>query len=119
MKTIIRIIFITILFASVSTTYSQGKVKPVKTVEFGVSGACNMCKERIKNATLIKGVKFAEWNKETKILKVVLNINKTTVDNIHNAVAKAGHDTEKVKAPDEVYNNLPACCAYRDGVEVH
>jgi len=24
-----------------------------------------------------------------------------------------GHDTEKVKADDVVYNNLPPCCHYR------
>jgi Cu(I)/Ag(I) efflux system membrane fusion protein len=28
-------------------------------------------------------------------------------------VAKAGHDTEKYKATDKVYNDLPGCCKYR------
>jgi Cu(I)/Ag(I) efflux system membrane fusion protein len=28
-------------------------------------------------------------------------------------IAKNGHDTEKYKAPDEVYKQLPECCLYR------
>jgi len=31
---------------------------------------------------------------------------------IHKAIANAGHDTDKEKAPDEVYKNLPGCCQY-------
>jgi hypothetical protein len=30
-------------------------------------------------------------------------------------VADAGHDTDQVKATDEVYANLHGCCKYRDG----
>ena len=30
------------------------------------------------------------------------------------AIAKAGHDTDVVKATDQAYNELPSCCSYRD-----
>ena len=53
------------------------------------------------------------------MLKVIFVPEKVTLDDIHKAVAEAGHDTEKVKAADEVYNKLPKCCLYRDGVESH
>ena len=35
------------------------------------------------------------------------------VDDIHKAIAKAGHDTEKFKSDNETYNSLPDCCKYR------
>jgi len=88
-------------------------------LEFEVDGVCGMCKERIENAALIKGVKFAEWNKETHMLQVVYRPKKVTELDIHRAVAEMGHDTPRVKASEEAYQKLPACCAYRDGVDPH
>jgi len=31
---------------------------------------------------------------------------------IHEAIAAVGHDTEKVKATDEAYEELHTCCKY-------
>jgi hypothetical protein len=31
---------------------------------------------------------------------------------VQEAIAKVGHDTGAVKATDEAYNGLPACCKY-------
>jgi periplasmic mercuric ion binding protein len=106
------------LFLTVSLS-AQDKKKKVETAEFKVKGVCMMCKERIENAALIKGVKLAEWDKETSLLKVVYNTKKTTLETIHKAVAEAGHETEKVKANEKAYSKLPKCCAYNDGVEKH
>jgi Cu(I)/Ag(I) efflux system membrane fusion protein len=91
----------------------------IDTVKFRVSGVCDECKMRIENAALIKGVKWVQWDKETHILTAVYRTDKTNPDALQHAVAQAGHDTEKEKAPDRVYQNLPRCCAYRDGVEKH
>ena len=45
-----------------------------------------------------------------------LNPDVITLDELHQKCADVGHDTEKVKAKDEVYNNLHACCQYdREG----
>lgn len=33
-------------------------------------------------------------------------LKETNLDAIQKAIAKIGHDTEKFKAPDEVYNQL-------------
>jgi len=92
--------------------------KPIQ-ISFQVHGVCNMCKTRIENAALIKGVKFADWNKEAQILTVVYKPTKVTEIVIHEAVAEVGHDTDRIKATNKVYKSLPGCCAYRDGVEVH
>jgi hypothetical protein len=40
--------------------------------------------------------------------------NKLFTDEIQKAIAQVGHDTEKYKAPDDGYKNLPECCFYRE-----
>ncbi|MEM7370836.1 MAG: heavy-metal-associated domain-containing protein [Bacteroidota bacterium] len=107
------------LIGSVIPAFSQSKSKKVEKTSFEVTGVCNMCKARIENAALIKGVKLAEWDKKTQLLTVVFNNAKTTPQTIHKAVSDAGHDTKELKAPDQVYKKLPNCCSYRDGAEVH
>lgn len=115
-------IIITILIWGLSTPFtasSQEKPQKIETKEFEVKGVCDMCKKRIEDAAYIKGVKFAEWDKQKQKLKVIYKTKHTNELAIQKAVAKAGHDTEKVKATDKTYAKLPGCCAYRDGVEVH
>lgn len=102
-----------------STAIAQEKQKKIQTAEFEVSGVCNMCKKRIEAAALIKGVRFAEWNKLTQIVKVIYSTKATDVQTIQTAIAAAGHDTEGVKASDEVYTKLNKCCQYRGDLEVH
>lgn len=120
MNTLLKSIFFSLLIIVMAgTAIAQNKAPKVKTVEFTVTGVCGMCEERIENAALIKGVKLAEWDKETQLLKVVYSPKKTNEETIHQAVADHGHDTGKIIASDEAYAKLPACCAYRDGVEVH
>jgi len=97
----------------------NGQTTKNETIEFTVSGICDMCKERIENAALIKGVKFAEWNKETGIIKVVYNPQKTTTETIHKSIAKAGHDTDAIKAETVDYEKLSNCCKYRENPEKH
>ena len=79
-----------------------------------VSGNCEMCKDRIETAAKsVSGVTLADWSSETKMLHVTFDSKKTNSDNIQKAIAKVGHDTEKFKAPDDVYKALPECCLYR------
>jgi copper chaperone CopZ len=73
-----------------------------------------MCQERIETtAKTVAGVVTAKWNSGTKLLLVQFDDSKTNSDAIQKAIALVGHDTEKHKASDEVYNKLPACCLYR------
>ncbi|HAQ21590.1 MAG TPA: hypothetical protein DCR40_20530 [Prolixibacteraceae bacterium] len=79
-----------------------------------VSGNCEMCKDRIETAAKsVSGVASAEWSSETKMLHVQFDGAKTNSDAIQKAIAKVGHDTEKYKATDAVYKELPECCLYR------
>ncbi len=83
--------------------------------KFKVSGNCDQCKERIEMAAKsVFGVASAEWNAESKILKVRFDGTKTNSDQVQMAIAKVGHDTEKFKASENVYKSLPKCCLYRE-----
>lgn len=97
----------------------QKAAKEVITTSFSVKGVCGMCKERIENAALIKGVKLVEWNKEEQQLKVIYRADKVSIDDVHKALAAAGHSTDKVEATEEAYAKLPGCCGYDSGVKKH
>lgn len=100
--------FIT-LFSLISlTSFSQS----IKTTDFIVYGNCGMCKSRIEKAAKIDGVASAEWLQGTKMLTLQYDTQKVNLDNVHQKIAEAGHDTEKVRASDETYSSLPACCHY-------
>ena len=84
-----------------------------KTENILVNGNCGMCEKRIEKAALVvNGVSKADWNKETKKLKIVFDDTKTNTDKIEIAVAAVGHDTKNHKAKTEVYDKLPGCCKY-------
>ena len=94
--------------------------KDIRTDTIHVDGNCNMCKDRIENAALIKGVKKVTWDKYKDQLVVIYDSSKTDLNKIQKAIAEAGHDTEKYKASDKTYNSLPKCCAYREeGAHTH
>jgi len=81
---------------------------------FKVSGACEMCKQRIEHTLKLKGISSAIWDVDIKILALSYNPKKISLSKIHKLLAEAGHDTEMEKASDAVYNQLPACCHYRE-----
>ncbi|MFA6542045.1 MAG: heavy-metal-associated domain-containing protein [Bacteroidota bacterium] len=85
----------------------------IQQTKFKVSGNCEMCENRIEKAVKVKDVKFASWDKKTKMLTVAFNSKTVTADSLQKLIASAGHDTEKYKAPDAVYSALPECCLYR------
>lgn len=88
------------------------------TLKIHVDGVCGMCKTRIEKAALqTKGVKTANWNISAKELKVFVNPKNFNEDQLHQNLTAIGHDTEKAKADNEVYNNLPGCCKYRPDQE--
>jgi len=105
--------FLTILILAIAASFSNAQSKNVKTT-IKVYGNCTMCKNRIETALDTKGIKQAIWDPKTKELQVVYVSAKITEKEIHELVAAVGHDTDKVKANDEVYAELPFCCLYRD-----
>ena len=84
-------------------------------VTFGVRGNCGMCKSTIESATMsIEGVDTASWSTESKMISINVSteINDQFINDIHNAIAKSGYDTELSTAVDEDYDKLPMCCKY-------
>jgi len=97
-----------------ATPVQNTSAQTIKTTTFGASGNCEMCKERIEMAAKsVSGVTGAVWDVATRKIKVEFNPIATNSDAIQKAIAKVGHDTEKFKASDEIYKQLPECCLYR------
>ncbi len=102
-----------LLFCS-TLSAQNGKQKGIDTTaSFKVSGACEMCKQRIEETVKIKGVRSAKWDVNSKMLTLGYNPGILSLAKIHKRIAEVGHDTELEKAKDVVYNALPACCHYR------
>ncbi len=106
-------LWIGILFFFIGwTSHAQNK-KNITEQSIQVAGLCGDCKERIENAADIKGVKLAIWTPETKVLKLVFRNDKTSLEKIKQAIAKAGYGSEGVKADEKAYAKLPECCKYK------
>lgn len=107
-----------ILFAFMAIGFSgqaQEKKKKNFKTSIEVDGICTMCKKRIEKAALsTKGVKYANWNVESHQLSLIIDQRKTDTLKIQKNIAKVGHDTHTAKTTEEAYNNLHACCKYKD-----
>lgn len=114
MKSLILISTLVFFFSLSCSSNSSKK----EAAEFKVSGNCELCKARIEKAAKVDGVLSAEWNMETKVLKVEYLPAKIKVETMHKNIAKVGHDTEKEKADEEAYNKLPDCCKYERDLQM-
>jgi len=84
------------------------------TIRIQVDGICGMCKERIENAALATvGISFADWDIPSKTLTLTLSPEPFDAMALHRNISAVGHDTDEMKAPDEAYEALHACCKYR------
>lgn len=111
-----RIVTVLIIIFSSFSAFAQSDVK---TDSFKVEGNCGMCKKRIEDAAYIRGVKRAEWNPETLQLTVTYKDSRTSMKNIAENVARAGHSSEKATASEKDYSRLPECCQYKTNVCTH
>lgn len=114
MKKLIMIMLFTLVGLSVQAQ-DKKEVKKNKNAkyEIAVNGNCGICKKRIETAAYsVKGVKSAQWHQDHHDMHLILDESKCSIDDVHAAVAKAGHDTDKVKAADADYDKLHHCCQY-------
>jgi copper chaperone CopZ len=113
-------IFLTVFFAvilgvtaSAQTHDHSNMNKPSsKTETFKVFGKCDMCKSRIEKTVKAEGITETAWEAKTQMLVVTFDPSKTSKEGLSKKLASVGHDTEKFKATDEAYANLPGCCHY-------
>ncbi|QHS63602.1 heavy-metal-associated domain-containing protein [Chitinophaga agri] len=108
MKQVLSLLIVMISFLSTSGAFAQS----AKTASFKVYGNCGMCKSRVEKALVTEGISKAEWNVNTKMMKVSYDPAKISEDAIQQRVAAVGHDTDKAAATDAVYAKLPGCCQY-------
>jgi copper chaperone CopZ len=106
------IIGMMLLFVTLSAQAQDSKNKNAK-YDIEVNGNCEMCKKRIEKAAYsVKGVKSAEWHMDDHTLHLILNEEKSSIADVKKAIAKAGHDTDEVKASQQDYDKLHGCCQY-------
>lgn len=104
------------MFIQVFATGINDKTK----ITLWVDGACGMCQDRIeKAAKKTSGVLEAQWNVDNHLLTVTVDDEKFDLNTLHTNLAKSGHDTEIVKADENVYNKLPLCCQYKSEDNPH
>ena len=104
--------FLAVLFCglfAINTSFAQVTLKN-ETIK--VSGNCGMCKTTIEKAATKAGAVTADWNEDSKELKVSYAANKTSSDKIQQQIAKSGYDTQSFKATDKAYDKLHGCCKY-------
>lgn len=116
-KSLITVFLLTTL---VKFTYAQDAKMNLRNfppkftiVAFKVYGECSLCAIRIVNVLNVTGVKSAYWHKEDQELTVQYEEKKINMNQIYLLLAAVGHDTDKMKAKEEVYESLPFCCHYR------
>ena len=114
MKTMKLFSIIVLLFAVTINVSAQtgAKASGLKNESIKVLGNCGSCKNRIEKAAKAEGATTAVWDSKTQLLAVTFDPSKTNVDAISKKIAAVGHDTEKYKADDKVYDALPGCCHY-------
>ncbi len=113
MKKLILVMLVTLVGLSVQAQEKKQEKSKNATYEIDVNGNCGLCKKRIEKAAYsVKGVKSAQWHQDHHDMHLIIDETKCSIDDVHAAVAKAGHDTNKVKAKDEDYEQLHSCCQY-------
>jgi len=113
-----------ILVLGISKGFSLKTIKPLLSNillesfnenSFFVDGICGMCKTRIEDlAYSVKGVKWAEWNLDSKLLLVKFEDDINT-EKLAKVLSKGGHDNWLSTAKHGAYNKLHSCCKYRIG----
>ena len=113
MKKIILILLVAFSYG-VSAQEVHEKSKKKKTA-MTVNGNCEMCKARIEKSCLkTTGVKYAQWDVNSKQLNLIFNEYMTSKDEIQQSILKVGHDVDSLTANPDSYKELHTCCQYRE-----
>ncbi len=112
----ILLALILVLTATASATAQSGaptKATPARTAQAQIltSAVCAMCKTTLEKAMAYeKGVKAAELDVESKMLTIVYQPDKTSLDKLRLAIARTGYDADSVQADPRAHQRLPDCC---------
>ena len=108
----VKMLLVSMLVALVSMSGSaQTQGKKQETVQIKTSAVCDMCKKTLEKAMAYeKGVKSSSLDVDSKVLTVVFDSRKTSVDNVRKAVTETGYDADGKPAEERAYNRLDDCC---------
>jgi copper chaperone CopZ len=112
MKFILYIALSILTLATIASCTAQSQIQNPKTETVHIFGNCSMCKKTIEKAALKSGEAIVKWDKSTKMAEITFDAAKTNTDAILQRIAEAGYDSDKFRATDDVYANLPECCQY-------
>lgn len=88
-------------------------VPATQTAQFQVWGNCGMCKKTIEKAAMsLNGITSADWNMDTHQMTVAFDASSVKIEQVHQAIAAAGYDTDQVYADNKAYDKLHTCCQY-------
>jgi len=88
-------------------------VPKAQTVKIKTSAICEQCKERIeKKLAFTKGVTEVNLDVDSKdkVVTVIFNPKKTSIEKIKKSIAEVGYDADDVVAKITGYDKLPSCC---------
>lgn len=95
---------------------AQSQSKNEQTATIKTSAVCGMCKKTIEKAMAYeKGIKSSSLDVDSKILTVVFDSRKTSLENIRKAVNESGYDADDKPASERAYKRLDDCCKKETG----
>jgi copper chaperone CopZ len=99
-------------FTFLSSCKDKTTVPHARVVTVKVFGNCNMCKKTIEKAGTMGATSVTEWDKSIKMATITYDSTQTSLDKVLEEIAFAGYDSQKFKAPKNIYDALPGCCQY-------
>lgn len=103
-----------LLFLFLLTSLLTACIGELRTTTFFTEGTCEACEPLIKEAALaIKGVKTVKWDPETSQATVEFYPGATSPDQIQEAIAARGFETQFYPGNEDARLSLPACCRKR------
>lgn len=104
-----NVIALVVLLVS-GSAFSQ-KAPAVAEINVKTSAECGTCKKILEDKlNYSKGVRFAELDVETKVLKVSYATKKTNPEAIKQVISETGYDADEVQANPVSQQQLPTCC---------
>ena len=92
------------------SAFSQ-KAPAAAEIKVVTSAECGTCKKILEDKlNYTKGVRFAELDVESKVLKVSYATKKTNPDEIRKVISEIGYDADEVNANPSSQQQLPKCC---------
>jgi copper chaperone CopZ len=105
-KIIMILIFLTINMG-LNVQIKNQKIEKIKIFE-----NCEMCKKTIEKTGSSTNISQVIWDQNTKIATITYDEKKISLNDILKKIAKSGYSSEKYKAKESDYNQLPLCCHY-------